>query len=235
MRLIHGLPAARRELARLRRDLRGATLVQFIAILPVFVLLIYGATAVAEVMGAHATICEAAHESARYLQVEAPRFPDDDPNYAYPDGWRRVAFGIAQSEIQSHRRLRDSVFQEANITIWPSIKPVAPSGPDQVSRELVTSSLFTVRVSAEMPNPMLLWFDGAGAGGGLSLSCQSTGFFEDVPFRTTADDPSGGDRCERERNSRACQRPPRCTAGPPPTACSGPNCPTQVCCPCVDP
>lgn len=232
MRLIHMLRSLGRPAAALWADLRGATLVQFIAVLPVFVLMIYGAWSVSVVMGAHTTLCEAAHESARYLQVEGPRFPDDDPNYAYPDGWRRVAFQIAQPELQSHKRLREAAFQETNITIWPAIKPVAPTGPDQVSPELVTSSLFTVRVDAEIANPLYLWFDGLGAAGKLAMRCQATGFFEGPPFRTTADDPAGGDRCERERNSRACQRPPRCTAGPPPTECSGPDCPTPVCCPC---
>lgn len=234
MQLIKGLvpSTARRALASLWGDLRGATLVQFVAILPVFVLLIFGATAVSNVMGAHATLCEAAHESARYLQVEAPRFPPDDEGYAYPDGWRRVAFGIAQTEIQSHKALRESVFDQSHITIWPSQKPVAPAGPDYDASR-VTSSLFTVRVDAQIPNPLYLWFDGLGADSKLALTCQATGFFEDAPFRTTADDPAG-EGCAREQGRPDCERRrrDRCTAGIPPTECHGSGCPTAECCPC---
>ena len=59
------LANGRQRPAELWRDLRGASLVQFIAILPVFIIILYGAYAAYVVMTAHHTLCDAAWQATR--------------------------------------------------------------------------------------------------------------------------------------------------------------------------
>jgi hypothetical protein len=57
--------------------------------------------------------------------------------------------------------------------------------------------------------------------GRVSLTCQSTGFYEEPPIAPTGSDPS----CPPMESLEFC------TPGAPPTPCSGPACPTPTKCP----
>lgn len=206
-------------------DIRGATLVQFVAILPFFVFLVFGAWSTFRVLVAHQRLCDAAYEAARYLQVEGPLFPDD---WVYPTDWERVGRDIAYWEIASNEQLRDSWETTGVVTISPSAIRTSPKEPGEVDRSTPRRGLFSVRVTGQISNPLGVFYPvptrrvgtepdpGAGdepedpARYTLTLSCQATGFFEGPPFKAT-EDPRGG--------ATICPPLPRCTDGPRPTDC----------------
>lgn len=223
-----------RRFRALRDDLRGATLVQFIAVLPVFVLVFWGSWAVFTVMGAHQTLCEAAYESARWLQVEGPRLPEDTT--IYPETWEDYAYNIALTEIYGHKQLRESDFGRSDVYIWPREPRKSPESGDH-NENTAEEAIFNVRVTGRIANPILGLLDADDDPeqlGGLELVCQASGFFEGPPYKATESD-ADNDECRRVN----CGRPDRCTPGPPPTATPDPcpNCPTpdpnDYCCPCI--
>lgn len=232
MRLIHWSPPA--ALRRLRQDRAGASLVQFVAILPLFVFVVYSAWAVFSVVIAHQTLCDAAYESARYLQVEGPLLPEES---IYPDDWVAIADKIAYDEVASNASLARAWREGGReIVIWPNELRDSPEEPGMVDADYVRDqSLFQVRVSGTISNPLWIFFPGdeapdddEAAVPGLKLTCQSTGFFEGPPFKAT-EDPSGA--------STICPPVGRCTSGPPATECIPPgSCPTRTpgCPPCEE-
>ncbi len=214
--------------------------------------MIYGAYAAYVVMTAHHTLCDAAWQATRYLQVEGPRFPEE---YLYPDDWERVALDIAVDATAAQRSLRDQQWERSNIRIMPqNRKPVAPSNPEEVEVNRIPDYHFTVRVTQSVTNPLGVLFprpigstdpndpdappfaDLGPREPTIELTCQYSGFFEGAPFRPTVEPGSDTDPfCEQCPSIRL----PNCTPGPGPTPCPGgpsnPACPTPrvcpVCCP----
>ncbi len=221
-------------LRRLRQDRAGASLVQFVVILPVFVFIVYSAWAVFSVMIAHQTLCDAAYEAARYLQVEGPLLPEES---IYPDDWVVIADKIAYDEVASNKSLarawRDG---GREVVIWPPEIRDSPEEPGVVDADYVrNNSLFQVRVTGTISNPLWVFFPGdevpegedEDTVPGLKLTCQSTGFFEGPPFKATDDHSAAGTVCPPGL--------PRCTGGPRATDCIPPgSCPTETpgCPPC---
>ena len=227
-------------LKRLRDDLSGASLVQFIVILPVLVFLVYSVWAMFSVIIAHQTLCDAAYESARYLQVEGPLLPEETTDY--PEDWEAIAWDISRMEVSSNSTLSKSWDDEGagTVTIWPRDIRSAPENAGVVDEGFVTrESLFNVRVSGTISNPLGVFFptvpdpdepdDEPEEVPGLRLTCQSTGFFEGPPFKSTDDHKPGP--------GTVCPPLGRCTPGPRATECRPPgSCPTPTDgCPACDP
>ena len=221
-------------LRRLRDDLAGATLVQFVAILPVFVFIVYSAWAVFSVLIAHQTLCDAAYEAARYLQVEGPLLPEES---IYPDDWIAIADKIAYDEVATNASLARAWREGGReVDIWPPEMRDSPKEPGVVDADYVrNNSLFHVRVTGTISNPLWIFFPGDPVPDeddedfvipGLKLTCQSTGFFEGPPIKSTDEHSAGG---------TVCPFVPRCTSGPRATDCIPPgSCPTVTpgCPPC---
>jgi hypothetical protein len=214
---------------RARRDESGAALVQFIVVLPVFVLIVIGLWAMFQVFSAQQTLCEAVWESSRYLQVEGPRFPDEDP-YLYPEGWEQVAVDIINTELKSNANIPVGPLLPDDVEISPDAKPISPQDSQSVSADNVPNNWFFVQASTVISNPLAILVPGTAPGGGLKLTCKGTAFYEGAPVGPTNqnDDPKGDD----------CREPARfCTVGPPgqptltPTPCdpNDQNCGCAVC------
>lgn len=218
---------------RWHRDRSGATLVQFVAILPAFVLLVYGTYVVWQVMSARDRLCNAAWQAARYLQVEGPRFPEEAQ---FPDDWAKVALDFLKEEAVGSALLEGQVLDITNVQVWSSnMQPTGPQAPasgEDSTVEAVDDAQFGVGFMVAVPHPLLRMWNNPDATDAeklarsrLKLSCQRLGYSEDPPFGATA--------VARGRSCPKCD-PERCPPGPPMTAtpCT-PGDDSQACrCPC---
>jgi len=213
--------------ARWRDDRRGATLVQFIAVLPVFALIIIGMWSLFIAYSAQQTLCEAVWAASRYLQVEGPRMPEDQ--YPYPTGWEDVATTIINSELKSNVVSSMYPIDRADVKVFPPNARMSPQDMSEVSPENVPNNWFFVRATRPITNPLGMFFPGKGEDGSLKIACQGGGFFEGPPIGPSPGPPKAP--------RGPCPQPRQCTVGPPgptPTDCIGPNCPTPDPCPvCV--
>lgn len=214
-----------------REDRSGATLIQFVAVLPAFILLVYGTYVVWEVMSARDRLCNAAWQASRYLQVEGPRFPEGT---VFPDDWAKVALDFLKEEAAGSQLLSDQTLDLTNVVVWGRTGdvPHAPGSPEESTVDAVEPAQFAVRFTVDLPHPFpRMWAkpdatpEEEAARGRLKLTCQRFGFAEDPPFKATE---AGGPSCP------PCNKVP-CTPGAEPTRCQppdGPACPTPERCPC---
>jgi hypothetical protein len=209
------------SIRRWREDRNGAALVQFIAILPLLILLMFGLYAVFQVMGARDTLCEATFEAARYLQVEGPHFPADDPTFEYPVGWENIATEIINQELASRTMVGLYPVERADVDIWPESVRRSPPDTLTVSREEVENNLFFIRATKAITNPLYGSLGGAidiseDNGGMIRLTCRRSAFYEGPPVEPTllSRGPSSPNRCPQPR--ALCRLCPGCTATPPP-------------------
>jgi hypothetical protein len=205
-------------------DRRGAAAVQFIAVLPVFALIVIGFWAFYSIYSARDALCDATDEAREYLQVEGPRFSED---ILYPDGWEGVAQQVLESELRSHQWYELVPVEPSDVYIWPDTARRSPEDMSEVSVDELQNNLFFVRVTKSITNPVAIFMPDAEGNlrRTLQISCQSVGFFEGDPIG-----PTPGPGGQRPR----CPPVGPCTQGPPggntPTPCEGPNCtPTPEC------
>ena len=197
-------------LRRWREDRSGATLVQFIVVLPVFVVVVIGSYAMFRVMAARDTLCEATWEAARYLQIEGPHFPKDDPAFDYPTGWEQIATQIMNQELASRTLIGLYPIDTNNVDLWPDLPRSSPEDTLSVSREELDNNLFELQVTKSITNPLGMFFDMPNDEPGMiKLTCRTGGFYEGPPIEPTL-------------IQRGPQNPVGC-GQPPPNRC--PSCP----------
>jgi hypothetical protein len=204
--------------------------VQFIAVLPVFVLVVIGLWAVFSVYSARDAICDATREAARYLQVEGPLFEEDV--FVYPDDWEAEAVKIVDSELRKER-LRSLVpVLRDEVMIFPEAKPMAPKDMKEVLVENVPQHWFFVRVTKQITNPLAVFLpEGDPDGPRMTLSCQAAAYFEGPPIGPTGISPP------QPPNQCNDILPPCDPGGPPPTSTpcpTGQSCPPTPCPICRD-
>lgn len=215
---------------RARRDESGAALVQFIVVLPVFVLIVIGLWAMFQVFSAQQTLCEAVWESSRYLQVEGPRLPDD--KYPYPDGWEALALGIINTELKSNANIPVGPLLPDDIVISPDQKPTSPQDSQAVVADNVPNNWFFVKASTVISNPLAILVPGTAPGGGLKLTCKGTAFYEGPPVGpTNQNDNPGGEDCKEPARFCTQVSPPGSPTLTPTTCPPG----EQNCCPVCRP
>lgn len=200
---------------RWNADLRGASLVQFVVVLPIFVMIVFGLYGVFTVMSSRDTLCEATYEASRYLQVEGPQFSTDNPDFdEYPADWIRVATDIINQELASRTFTNLYPILASDVSIDPPNLRNSPKDTIEVRDNpigVVENAWFTVKVTKTISNPLGTLL---GTDPGLStikLSCKSTGFFEGPPIGPTKPGQGGGgpNRCEEPVDR--CRRCPGCT------------------------
>jgi len=231
-RWVRGRAAALVGLARRwQADLRGGSLVQFVAILPVLVLVVIGMWALFTVYSAQQTLCEAVYEASRYLQVEGPQFNQqggDPAGYSsYPDEWELLATEIINEELRSNTMTRLGPITPDDVEITPPQMRRDAKEMDEITWENVEMDWFFIHAQATITNPLALWVDGRGEGNSLLIQCKGTGFFESPPIGPSPGPGQGG------KPINCPPRPPICTPGPKPTDC--PVCtptPVPTCLPC---
>lgn len=235
------LRTVRRLARRWHSDRSGASLVQFIAVLPAFVVIVYGTFTVWSVMSARDRLCNAAWQAARYLQVEGPRFPEEA---RYPDDWAAVALDFLKEEAAGSELLASRPLDLSNVTIWPAAggsgpggAPRPPESAEDSTVEAVEQAQFAVRFTVEMPHPFPRFWAGKpdeteeekDARSLMTLTCQRFAYVEMPPIGATA--RTRGRNCPGR-----CDDDLRCTAGPPPTPtpdpCPGCATPDPCFCPC---
>lgn len=223
--LLAGFGSLSRSSGRWREDVAGASLVQFIVVLPVFVLIVVGLWAMYQVYSAQQTLCEAVWHSSRYLQVEGPLL--DTERYPYPDGWERLAVGIINTEITSNTAIEIKQLVEGDVIITPRDARQAPQNTIDVSADTVSNSWFFVQAKTVITNPLAIFVPGTGPGGALNLTCKGTAFYEGPPIGPTNE--QGGVRPCPPPNVECTRPPPGPTVTP--TACP----PGEQCCPVCRP
>lgn len=212
---------------RWRRDESGAALVQFVVVLPVFVLVVVGLWAIFQVYSAHQTLCEAVWEASRYLQVEGPYFGEA---ILYPNGWEQEALEIINTELKSNAAINIAPVVIDNVDIKPDAQPKAPEDTTEVSADTVPNSWFFVKASTTITNPLALFVPGTGPGGALNLTCKGTAFWEGAPLGPT-NPQEGGGGCPDVPRGQWCTRVPPGQPTPEPTECPPgyPYCGCPVC------
>lgn len=86
----------------LRRDQRGSTIIQFLLVLPIFIMLIFASYEIWKLVHLKQSLEAATIQATRYLSVEGLYFLDE-----YPDGWRRRAYAIVADELANEPLLQD--------------------------------------------------------------------------------------------------------------------------------
>lgn len=232
MQVVNSRRAIAALFARWRNDRSGATLVQFVAVLPAFVLLVYATYVGWQVMSARERLCNAAWEASRYLQVEGPRFPEE---MQWPADWQKVSLDFLKEEAVGNPLLEKQVLDLPNVKVWSANNsvqvPKAPENGDASTLEAVDGAEFGVAFTVDIPHPLLrIWNDPNAtdpeklARSHLKLSCQRIAYAEAPPFGATA-----------AARGRSCPPCPdnRCTPGPAsptPTPCNtGDNSPGCQC------
>lgn len=227
LRVLHRL--ARRWHA----DRSGASLVQFIAVLPAFIVIVYGTFTVWSVMSARDRLCNAAWQAARYLQVEGPRFPDEIRD-GFPATWAAVALDFLKEEAVGSELLAAQTLDVNNVLVWSRSGglPRSPQSADDANIEAVESAQFAVRFTVEMPHPFPRFWAGKpdetedekDARGLMTLTCQRFAYVEEPPFGATAE--------SRPRQCPDCPRPDLCPPGATATPCPTGDPACECLCPC---
>ena len=230
---------ARRGRVNLRRwwrDRRGAAMVQFLVILPAMVFLILSLVSLFGVMAVRDTLCNATQAAGRYLQIEGPQFPTDDPEFQYPVGWERIAWKIIDQELAS-RTLTDLRLQTGKdvVDIWPDDPRRSPKDTIELQDDpqIVNQALFYVKATKVITIPYGGWLklpnpdapDMELPAGQMRLSCRTGAFYEGPPI-----EPTRQSRGPKVPNScrppiRRCAPCPGCTQTPVP----GDGTPTVEC------
>ena len=230
------LVRSRRHLRRWWRDRRGAALVQFMVVLPAMIFLILSLVSLFGVMAVRDTLCEATHQAGRYLQVEGPQFPTDDPAFQYPVGWERIAWQIIDQELAS-RTLTNLRLQTGTdeVDIWPDDPRRSPLDTIELHTDpqIVNDALFYVKATKVITIPYGGWLklpnpdapDMELPAGQMRLSCRTGAFYEGPPI-----EPTRQSRGPKVPNScrppiRRCAPCPGCTQTPVP----GDGTPTVEC------
>ncbi|MFQ5875026.1 MAG: TadE/TadG family type IV pilus assembly protein, partial [Dehalococcoidia bacterium] len=84
---------------------RGSALIQFVLVLPIFLILVFGSFAVWRVISAKQSLASGTYQAARYLSVEGRYlhyYPDVDDD---PDDWEDVARIIIANELKNNSLL----------------------------------------------------------------------------------------------------------------------------------
>lgn len=89
----------------LPRDERGNTIIQFVLVLPIFIILVFGSYEIWKLVHLKQSLEAATIQASRYLSVEGPFLMDEPPGY--PESWRQRAWDIIASELANEPLLQD--------------------------------------------------------------------------------------------------------------------------------
>ena len=136
------------------REQRGSALIQFVLVLPIFLIIIFGSFAVWRVISAKQSLASGTYQAARYLSVEGRflhYYPDEDDD---PDDWEDVARIIIANELKNNSLLSPS--PQPIISFEPE-PPDGPKCPRQRCTEAsnamdcLRDALFTIRAEITLP------------------------------------------------------------------------------------
>ena len=136
---------------------RGSALIQFVLVLPLFLILIFGSFAVWKVVSAKQSLVSGTYQAARYLSVEGrflDYYPDPDD---YLDDWEDVARIIVISELENNSLLRP--LPQPIISFDRPSRPQCPK-EDAINDPMthLEDALFTVQAEITLPWPVRIPF-----------------------------------------------------------------------------
>jgi hypothetical protein len=126
-------------------DRKGSTLTQFVLVLPLFLVLLYGSFAVWKVASAKQSLASGTYQAARYLSVEG-RYLD------YPWDWADAARVVIVRELENNSLLRPP--PDLDVTVEPASRPQCP--PEDAIRNpwpYLDRALFTITAQITLPWP----------------------------------------------------------------------------------
>lgn len=139
----------------LSRDERGNTIVQFVLVLPIFVILVYGSYEIWKLVHLKQTLEAATIQATRYLSMEGPYLDQ------YPADWQARARFIVANELTNEPLLKDEL---DSIQLWVDVgtrsglgAPSCPGEDSMRAREAVNRAEraeFFVSSRADMPSPL---------------------------------------------------------------------------------
>ena len=136
---------------------RGSTLIQFVLVLPLFLILIFGSFAVWKIVSAKQSLVSGTYQAARYLSVEGRylRYPGEP--VPTPGSWRYVAWAIIVRELENNSLLRP--LPQPIISFEPYSQPRCPQG-DAMNDPMpyLEDALFTIRAEITLPWPVRIPF-----------------------------------------------------------------------------
>jgi hypothetical protein len=135
---------------------RGGALIEFVLVLPLFIILVFGSFAVWKVVSAKQSLASGTYQAARYLSVEG-RFLDYAPDLDDdPDDWQDAARVIIVRELENNSLLRP--LPQPVITIESRNPPSPPKCPERRCTEssravdpCLLDALFTVQAEINLP------------------------------------------------------------------------------------
>lgn len=161
-------------------DQWGSTLIEFVLVLPIFLILVFGSFVVWKIVSAKQSLASGTYQAARYLSVEggdldyAPDLDDD------PDDWQDAARVIIVRELENNSLLRP--LPQHVITIEPSSRPKCPEQrctEDRYAVDCLLDALFTVRAEITLPQPVRIPFLGSET---ITLEEKRTSYIECGPI-----------------------------------------------------
>lgn len=175
-------------------DRRGSVVIEFVLVLPIFILILYASASVWKVVAVKDSLASATYQAARYLSVRGywDRWlrPGDNCQ-PFPGKWEEEAARIVEQELLHNNPFASLVFTDT-VRVYVT-KPPSPSGQAcpicpvggasahlDTNRRYIRDSLFAVKVDLEMaapPIPFLLAGESR-----LTLSEQHFSFMECGPL-----------------------------------------------------
>ncbi|MFQ5342161.1 MAG: TadE/TadG family type IV pilus assembly protein [Anaerolineae bacterium] len=117
-------------LRSLRRDDRGDAIVEFVLVLPIFILMLFGSYEVWKLVHLKQSLEDATIQAARYLSVEGLYLMDEPPGY--PSSWQQNAWNIVYQELENEPLFRD-VLSPDRLTVVVDAPYGEPDCPGQDS------------------------------------------------------------------------------------------------------
>lgn len=142
------------DLGSLHRDERGDTIIQFVLVLPIFIILVFGSHEIWKLVHLKLSLEAATIQATRYLSIEGPFFLDE-----YPEGWRQRAYVIIARE-----RANELLLQNESVELWVDVgtrfrlgRPECPGDGSKRAHQAVNRverAQFAVHSELKIPSPV---------------------------------------------------------------------------------
>lgn len=151
------------------RDSRGSTIIQFVLVLPIFIILVFGSYEIWKLVHLKRSLEAATVQAARYLSIEGSHLDK------YPEDWEAYAWTIVAQELENEPLLQDEL---SGAELWIEVdtrfrfgEPRCPGEDSKSAREAVNRAeraQFSVYSELRIPSPIRIPL--VGTAGNLTLT-----------------------------------------------------------------
>ncbi len=144
------------DFGHLREDEHGDTIIQFVLVLPIFIILVLGSYEIWKLVHFKQTLEAATIQATRYLSIEGPFLLDE-----YPYGWQQRAWAIVYQELENEPLLQEEL-DPNRLTVEVGTRRGLgwPACPDEYARrpqeavDRAERAQFAVRSRLEIRSPV---------------------------------------------------------------------------------